>query len=316
MRSSHRLLGPAVLAAAASLVGCELSRNGLGDPRDPGYAAGANADPGDDDAGEPAACPTGGMHALSIEASVSWGGTGALDWTSGLSPGTGAMSLLALVETQAGRATLRACDATMPDVRSIAGTSHGGSFPDDIWERIDTRWPVSFRADCEQLGCAIGTELVEAQLGIELPARAPWPASPSEGSLRDGDDDGTPGVPFTLSTPVPLPSAGFGFVPWAASEAARQAQLADTLMLALRFEARLQGTLDSCTRASGTASELSLDAHVVSCLLQSGEPCSAAQASALDGSLPLWRITSASWQLVAVPDASCTSARSALPVPL
>jgi hypothetical protein len=250
--------------------------------------------------------PAAGRHALRIDADVTWSNS-ALGFAAVGASGMGTMSLFALVDGSFGSATLRACGAELPVLGPMPGGSIRGSFADALWDAIGTRWTGAFTRACDAPGCALTSDYLEPQLGIALAPRAAWPGAltPIDPALqRDDDGDGVRGVPFTLEQ---TQGAGLGAGAWRAAGV-------QTLMLALRVGARLSGVLDDCARAHGELEELTLESRVLSCVTASGAPCRPDQRTSVDGALPSWHATRASWRLVRIDDvAGCADVRAALP---
>jgi hypothetical protein len=84
--------------------------------------------------------------------------------------------------------------------------------------------------------------------------------------------------------------------------------------IAGRMAFSLNGTLTSCTRASGPAAVTRFDAHTLGCRLTGGSDCGSSDSNYLDSNAPAYTPGSASFSLVKVANnASCSEIRSANP---
>jgi fructose-1,6-bisphosphatase/inositol monophosphatase family enzyme len=123
----------------------------------------------------------------------------------------------------------------------------------------------------------------------------------------DDDMDGKAGVTVDYVTAggydEPL-TAGIIFAP-----------RADRPYVASRVAFSLGGSLESCTRASGSATVNRIDTRIFGCKLSgSSSDCNGSQASFLDQNCVNYTFGSASYTLLKVADgASCAAVRAALP---
>ncbi len=322
---------------------CSLSRDGLGQalvaevPAATATDAGPTftSDPGDDadaqdddsdGAGAPtrrdgavpkpvvSRCALTGLHAARIEADLTWkpdySWSSSTSWAPAVVAGQGKASLFVLADVKDGTATLRACGIRFPAVTAVTGVTVSGTFADATWDHVQTTWSAKVKVGCDQPGCAISSELVQSELGLDLPAGRAWPEASqalAAAELRDDDGDGRPGVRFVLDAPLPL-LAPSGYAYWPAA-----VEVTD-LMLAMRLSTQLQGQLDGCGTASGVALEMQLQARVLACTLDGGSACLDDQAALLQRSLPVWTVGTASWKLRRLPAGSaCADVRAAFP---
>jgi hypothetical protein len=330
---------------SCALLGCSVEQAGLGvmtthddttatpigssddAPSDEDQGEDPQADPHEDpvDAALPPArdaasntCSFAGLRALRIDATVSWKGSALLDLVPVVWPGSGVVSIIALVDIRSddgasGSATIRACGAVVPPFISSLGEVYAMQFEDALWEAIGARWTVPVARSCATAGCAFSTGYVEPQLGVELPSQASWPGPREalpDSALRDDDGDGTDGVPIEAHDPG---NAGANLKYAHPPADYLQFDRVSEVMLALRVGVELRGKLDSCTRYSGSSAMMSIDTRALGCRLDNGSACRADQTAFVNDNLPVWAVDRASWRMVDVSAGSgCREARAAL----
>jgi hypothetical protein len=153
------------------------------------------------------------------------------------------------------------------------------------------------------------------QMGINMalapfsrdPITGSWPSQASQipaANRLDMDGDGRPGVTAVYA-------AGGGFV-HPRTDDNLFAPRSDNPYVASRVSFSLSGTLNSCTRASGSANFRFIDTRIYACSLESGE-CNNTQASFLDVNCLNYTLGAATYTLLKVADnATCAQIRAAL----
>jgi hypothetical protein len=152
------------------------------------------------------------------------------------------------------------------------------------------------------------------QMGIDMaiapwsrnPVTAAWPTAASQipaANRIDMDGDGNPGVTAEYEDNYDHPRTGGSlFDP-----------RSDNPYVASRVSFSLNGTLNSCTQATGSANFAYIDTRIYACSLDSGT-CNGSQASFLDTNCLNYTMGSATYTLVKVANgASCATIRAALP---
>lgn len=261
-------------------------------------------------------CEIDGLYALRIEAQVRWAGSTLFDIVPIISPGQGIVTIDVLADIQSDgaqrKSSIRACGSNVPDFTAdLVGERYGVAFPDAVWDKLSVRWPASVSVGCAEPGCSFATDFVTAQLGIGIGERAPWPSSRDPldpNTLRDDDGDGAPGILLVARGPNDPGAVAYSHPP----ADLLLLQRISELQLAIRLGAGLQGTLESCTVLAGSLPQMTLDTRALGCRLDAGQPCGTDAVAFLDDNLPEWKVDSATWRAVRVPQgSSCAAARAA-----
>lgn len=260
-------------------------------------------------------CDLEGTFALRIDATMSWEGTTLFGIVPIILKGQGPFRIDTLVDIKKSPkglvANLRACGAITPDFAASVGERYGVTIPDANWEKLAARWSAGVNTKCSAPGCKYTSELLTAQIGIDIPPQATWPTSrdPLDSTtFVDADGDGTPGFLFLARGEADGPMYKHPPTSYLLIERIRE------MSLAVRVAAQLDGLIDSCDRYSGEAKQLAIETRALGCRLDSGELCREDQLSFLDDNLPVWTVDTARWRTLRMPaNASCADARAAFP---
>jgi hypothetical protein len=252
-------------------------------------------------------CNLTGSYALKLTIPVTWPGTGVL------SSGSGTYVWWSkLVLTQSGNTltgTVGACGETVPDFAStpFIGENYGVTYPNTVFD--GTPLPstsTSGTVSAPSPGSAFALARSAILIGVSMadPVYGAWPSAGGVTS-SDGDGDGKPGIT------APYKSGGsYDAAPLNSLGTAR----ASRAYLASRAVFTLNGTLDSCSQASGTASVQYIDYHTIGCLRTSGSDCSSGEWGYLDNNGPDYQVNPATYRLVKLPGAgTCAEVRAAAP---
>jgi hypothetical protein len=252
-------------------------------------------------------CNLSGAYALKLAIPVTWSGT------SVLAAGSGTYSWWSkLVLTQGGNTltgTVVACGESVPDFASVPfiGENYGVTYPNTVFDgtplpSTSTSGTVSATSPGSMFALARSAILVGVSLAD--PVYGAWP---SAGALLnfDGDGDGKPGVT------APYKSGGsYDAAPVNSLGTAR----ASRAYLASRAVFTLNGTLDSCSLSTGTASVQDIDYHTIGCWLTSSRDCASGDWGYLDNNGPDYQVNPATYRLVKLPGAgTCAEVRAAAP---
>ena len=213
--------------------------------------------------------------------------------------------------------TVQPCGSVIPALTksAIAG---GGQvqtvIPDEVWDapnmpQFDARGVLGGFGP----GSTVSMDPVASLVGANLPdpANSPWPARGTDISGVDHDGDGQPGVMAR-----PRTDAGFSAPPVSLLGALDpNAPRATELYLATRTMVKLDGSRDTCDRASGPAQVLKFESHVIGCRRTDGGICSSAEADFIDANQPAFTVGSATYEMKQLPDgATCADVRALLPM--
>jgi hypothetical protein len=126
------------------------------------------------------------------------------------------------------------------------------------------------------------------------PTTDPWPATIT--TATDPDHDGTPGV--TVNAAVGVVGAGdaglYSDIPVGVPAPFQPVDVASQLELAIRQVTAVTGTVADCDHIAGTVSipevagVYAINSHVIGCELVDGGACTAAQASFVDNTQPVF----------------------------
>ncbi len=234
-------------------------------------------------------CDLDGTWAVKITVPVRWGGNMAL------LPGSGVVSqYVKATRTREGNVmheSLAICGTVLPDYRSRVFQMYATRFPDSLFDNGHLQ-PIEVNSYFNSgftPGSNFHTDPVVSQMGVALPAPLsdPWPARGTDlHHAVDGDQDGHLGVTLVAET-----APGYSLPPTSLPNN----NPANKFYTAIRNIAVINGTQDSCDRATGTPqipsidNRLALNSHVLGCeLAANGRQCSAAQTRLLDSSQPIY----------------------------
>jgi len=212
----------------------------------------------------------------------------------------------------------QACGTVLPptELNPVIG---GGKIlievPATVWDAAATTSRV--QVDATQSGWNVGSTfsyMYTASIGFTPPAPATgaWPASYSALTMTtDFDGDGKPGL-----TGVPRNGNGYLLPPSSALGALGPSPRADKLYLVDRNVASAMLTRTSCDEASGTATFMHFDNHVVGCHVSGGAECTPTEVQFIDDNRTVYTVTSATTKAKVVPDGTtcATIVKDTLPM--
>jgi hypothetical protein len=298
-----------------------LDGDGRGNPD--GSVAASDAAPG--------SCDLAGTWGTLITIDVSWMPAGLNLQTFVLAPGTGTIKQWARgVRVQNGTKLEDAtvvCGIELPDFRgtsAVAGQQYGVLFPASLF---DGMFLPTFPIDSTVMPSAPGGSFKAAPsaalLGLTLAnaTTAPWPASVT--TATDPEGDGTPGVTASAAQgPVAPPSdaGSYSYIPVGIPAPFQPVIVADKLHLAIRQVTEITGKIVDCDHISGTVSipqiggQYAINSHVIGCEVHDAGLCTAAQASFVDNTQPVFTPTgtTAFTSMRLPPGSTCAAVRGAL----
>jgi len=212
--------------------------------------------------------------------------------------------------------SLQACGTVLPPA-SLTALVGGGmiliEIPAAAW---DSAQQPMFQIDGTQTGWDTGSVMsfgYAALLGFTSadPATAAWPSSYTGITMTtDPDGDMSPGV-----TSVPRGSGDYVLPPTSALGALGIGSRADKVYLVIRHVVSAQLTRTSCDEASGPATFMHFDNHVVGCHVSGGGACSASEVKFIDDNRTVYAVTSGTMTTKVVPaTATCADVRAAFPM--
>jgi hypothetical protein len=260
-------------------------------------------------------CNLTGAWALKVTATVSWAGTLVI------SAGTNqTVTFWALIQGTENGTTLSGtivpCGIALPDfMSSIGGLTYGVTFPNSIFDGGHlTPVNASLTVSSTAPGATVTTAAEANLIGINLanPATAAWPnLMTAQTDQVDADADGNPGVTGIPKSGTPYSSIPVQIVPTAI--------YASQLYFALRSVISLNGTLNTCTNASGNATVSHLDNHIIGCRTMAadggiGSLCTSTETTFADNNSPVLTTNSAKFTASMLTNAAtCPNVRAALP---
>jgi len=180
----------------------------------------------------------------------------------------------------------------------------------------DSAQQPKFQIDGTQTGWNAGSVMsfsYAALLGFTIadPATAAWPASYTGITMTtDPDADMNPGI-----TSVPRGSGDYVLPPTSALGALGIGSRADKVYLVIRHVVSAMLTRTSCDEASGPATFMHFDNHVVGCHVSGGAACSASEVKFIDDNRTIYSVTSGTMATKIIADGStCADVRAALPM--
>ena len=256
-------------------------------------------------------CNLSGTLALKVSFQVTWAGNTAL------APGSGTVQFWSKFQgTHTGNTfsgNLVMCGLTLPDFVMNPGfgsEQYGLTFANaSSFDRVPSGFPTTSAAltlSGASPGATLTLPSTALLIGLTLGSpTAAWPATAANVISTDPDVDGKPALTGTVKT-----GAAYSFLPVDLGRTVRS----DQAYAAARLISSLNGTLTSCTRASG-ASNMTFDTHILGCRVQGGSrECTTAERDFVDGNRPAFNAGTASFTIVKVADAaSCSQVRAAIP---
>jgi len=265
-------------------------------------------------------CDLTGTWGAKVIVNVSWGGG-----TSLLTADTGNVELWGLLQgTQSGTTvsgTLQPCGIETPDFQSgLLGETYGTTFPDSLFDHTPPYIP-SISSTVTLSGTAPGASYTTPKqailLGIALTdPTGVWPnLGQAQADQVDMDQDSKPGVTADAKTGATGEGGTYSYPPLALPGLFTPPPRADRLYMALRAVAAFNGTLVSCTQASGAASVASLDDHIIGCHVQGATTdCTSNETTFVDQNRPVFTVNSATFTTTKLSaGAACPDVRAALP---
>ena len=209
--------------------------------------------------------------------------------------------------------TLQACGISLPPT-TLTALGGGGMIqidvPDDKWEAPSM---PRFQVDGTQTAWDIGATLnfsYVALIGFTMAdaATAPWPQSYADITMTN-DAEGDMHVGLTA---VPRSGGTYKLPPTSIAQSAR----ADQLYIVIRQVTSATLTRTACDQASGSATFMYLNNHVVGCHVMGGSDCVPPDdITFIDNNRAIYEITGATAQAKVVADtATCADVRAALPM--
>jgi hypothetical protein len=209
--------------------------------------------------------------------------------------------------------TLLECGRFVPDfdartVNETFGFTHGTSLFDQVPPYLPTT-AVNFALANSSPGASMTLPRCAMQMGARMsdPVNGAWPNAASGLTSVDDDLDGESGVTVAYRG-----DSGYDYPRTGGTLGAERA---DNPYIASRVSFSLNGTLNSCTQATGSASFTHIDTRIFGCsLANSNQECDSGEANFLDQNCLNYTLGSATFTLVKVADgASCAQIRAALP---
>ena len=203
------------------------------------------------------------------------------------------------------------CAVKVPDFHTSAiagGDTHGTVIPQSVWNAPGipaTAFEVQLGGT--EPGASLVANPVAMLTGVQMNdgLNDPWPDSYRNTTAVDHDGDGNPGITALAAAGGPYSNPRVDLF---------NPQLrADRLFLAMRTIIGLDGRVNSCDAAEGSAT-LILDQRVVGCALDNGQPCQDAHVATIDQNSPVFQVDGATFKLQRVADgAACDQIIATLP---
>jgi hypothetical protein len=208
--------------------------------------------------------------------------------------------------------TLQACGIVLP-ATTLTAIGGGGMIlievPDATWDAPTMpRFPVSGT----QSGWNVGTTIsygYTALIGTAMAdlATAAWPSSYTGITMiTDADGDLNPGL-----TSLPRSGGSYTLPPTSILQAAR----VDKIFIVIRNASSPMLTRTACDEASGPATFMHIDNHVVGCHVMGASDCMPSEVNFVDSNRAIYTVTGATARTKIVADtATCADVRAALPL--
>jgi hypothetical protein len=206
------------------------------------------------------------------------------------------------------------CGRTVPPFdASMVNETYNFSLPTSLFDHSPTYLPATsatLTLSSTSPGATNSQPLAAFLMGTTMsnPTTASWPSSSSSLTQVDHDADGNPGVTVNY-----LNSSGYSY-PRVSSSIFSTAR-AQNPYVASRLVFSLQGSLTSCTQASGAATVTRINTRIFGCKLSgTTNKCNSSQWSFLDDNCLNYTTGASTYTMVKVANgASCATVRSALP---
>jgi hypothetical protein len=290
-----------------------------GDASSSGGADSGDAGSGGEAGDTGTTCNLTGAWALKVDVQVTWPATTIL------AAGSGTVNLYGLVQgTQSGNTipgTLLPCAIDLPDFygpSAVGSPTFGVTFPDSLFDGTYlTATSATVDVSSSSPGATFTSPSEANLIGITFanPATAAWPNYTTAQADAVDVVGTTPGVTATskVGQTTANDSGTYSAIPVGVF-----GPYADQLYMVLRSVVALNGTLTSCTQASGNASVSHLEDHTIGCHLAAGGTCTSTgplnQASFVDSNSPAFVVSSATFQAQMLTNAAtCPNVRAAIP---
>jgi len=252
-------------------------------------------------------CDLTGTFALKLTIPTTWPGTTVL-----ASGGGNFMWWAKLQLAQSGvglTGTVIPCGETVPDMASapFIGENYGVTLPNSIYDGTPLpSTPTSGTLSTGSPGASFSLQRSALLVGATMadPVNGAWPSRTAI-VQHDSDSNGKPAVTSPYKT-----GGSYDAAPTSSLGGAR----ASASYMATRAVFSLNGTLNSCTQSTGSATVPDIDYHTIGCSLASGGDCSSAQASYLDSNGPNYQPGASTYTLVRLSGpTTCADVRAAVP---
>jgi hypothetical protein len=206
------------------------------------------------------------------------------------------------------------CGRTVPDFSAtMVSETYGFSLMTSLFDHAPPYLPAvnaTLSLSGSSPGATINQPLAAFLMGTTMsnPTTASWPSSSTSLTQLDMDADGNPGVTVTYLN-------GGAYTYPRVSSSAFSSTRAQNPYIASRLVFSLQGSLSSCTQASGAATVTQVNTRIFGCKLSgTTSKCNASQWGFIDDNCLNYTVGSSTYTMVKVADgASCSAVRSALP---
>jgi hypothetical protein len=258
-----------------------------------------------------ASCNLTGTWALKITSPTTWTNATYIRGGSG-----NHVFWLRMTATQSGNSvteTMLECGRRVPDfAATMVSETYGFSLMTSLFDHAPPYLPTSsatLTLGSTAPGASVSQPLIAFLMGTTMsnPTTATWPNAASSLTQVDMDADGDPGVRVTYLS-------GGGYTHPRVSSSIFSTTRAANPYVASRLVFSLQGSLNSCTQASGPATVTHVDTRIFGCELEGGSNCNGSQAGFLDMNCVRYSVGSSTYTMVKIANgASCAAVRSALP---
>jgi hypothetical protein len=236
-------------------------------------------------------CNLNGSYALKLSIPTMWPATSVLSAGSGTFTRWSKLALTQSGNTLTG--TIVPCGETVPDfaAASFIGEDYGVLYPNSIFDGTplpSTSTSATVSATSPGSAFALARSAILVGTSMADPVYGAWPSAAAIVQV-DADGDGKPGITS------PYKSGGsYDAAPANSSGSSR----ATRAYMATRVVFTLNGTLDSCSLSTGSASVQDIDFHTIGCWLTTNRDGSSAEASYLDSNGPNYQTNPATYRLV------------------
>jgi len=252
-------------------------------------------------------CDLTGTFALKLSIATTWPGSTVLAAGSGTFTWWGKLQL-----TQSGvsvTGSVVPCGEIVPDFAStpFINENYGLTIPSAIFDGTPLpSVPAAGVLSNSAPGASFSLQRSALLIGATMadPVNGAWPSRAALTQL-DSDGNGKPGVTCPYKSGGSYDAAPVNMLGTSRASAA---------YLATRAVFLLNGTLNSCTQSTGSATVQDIDYHTIGCLLTSGGDCAAADVNQINTNAPNYQTGASTYTLVKLSGATtCTAVRAAAP---